>query len=294
MPSRRLPPWIRTRLPAATDLAELLDTTYGQGLATVCREARCPNRGTCSASKTATFLILGDHCTRNCQFCAVRHGTPAAPPQDEPQRVAEAVVTLGLRHVVITSVTRDDLPDGGAGIFAETVEAVRARSESTTVEVLVPDFQGSVDALSKVIAARPEVLGHNVETVPRLYTQVRAGASFDRSLTLLRRVAQHGEGIVSKSGIMLGLGESGEEVFEVLRTLANAGCAVVTIGQYLAPSSRHHPVDRFVSPEEFAELEAVGVGFGIRKVVAGPLVRSSFKAGEILADLKACRGPREG
>ncbi len=283
----RLPQWLRTRLPPASALVAIERATYAKGLSTVCREARCPNQGECARRGTATFLILGDRCTRNCRFCAVRHGTPEAPAFDEPELVADAVAALGLRHAVVTSVTRDDLPDGGADQFARTIRAVRRVSPQTTIEVLVPDFRASADALYRVIDAGPDVVNHNLETVPRLYPVLREGASYRRSLELLRRVRERNKEIITKSGIMVGVGEMRIEVEDVTRDLVSADCIVLTIGQYLRPSRLHHPVARFVPPEEFAELEVMALGLGIRKVASGPLVRSSYHAGAILDELRS-------
>jgi len=286
MPTRRLPPWIHNTLPTAAAVAEMRGNTYGKGLHTVCREARCPNEGACSAKGTATFLILGARCTRNCRFCAVSHGKPSALNDSEADLVASSVAAMRLRHVVITSVTRDDLPDGGASVFSQTVRAVRKSSNRTTVEVLIPDFQGSGDALRTVIASRPDVIGHNLETVPRLYPLLRQGAFYKRSLELLRRAGEWGGGIVTKSGIMVGVGETREEIMDVVRDLVEAKCAVLTIGQYLRPTARHHPIHRFVPPQEFDSLRELAVAAGIKVVLAGPLVRSSFRAGEIFEKLR--------
>ncbi len=232
-------------------------------------------------------MILGDHCTRDCEFCAVGHGRPEPIMEHEPAEVAQSVRSLGLAHAVITSVTRDDLADGGAWVFAETVRAVRNFSPSTTVEVLVPDFQGCSVALGKVIDSAPDVINHNLETVPRLYADLRHGASYQRSLTLLRRVVDHGREIVTKSGIMVGLGETREELAGLFADLGGAGCQVLTIGQYLQPTPSHHPIIRFVPPEEFEELHQQALAAGVKKVTAGPLVRSSYRAGEVLRELRA-------
>jgi lipoyl synthase len=291
MSSTRLPPWLRTALLTASACAHVRSQTYHKNLATVCREARCPNQGECGSAGVATFLLLGDLCTRNCGFCAVKHGLPRQVDPDEPFLVADAVKSLGLKHAVVTSVTRDDLADGGAWLFAETVRAVHRECPEVGVEVLIPDFQGSDTALAAVIDSRPEVIGHNVETVPRLYS-VRQGASYARSIGIVERVAETSPGVVTKSGIMVGMGESRPEILAVMRDLASAGCMVMTIGQYLRPTSGHHPVERFVHPEEFRELEALGLDCGIRRVVAGPLVRSSYKAAEVFAELSHAAGSR--
>jgi lipoyl synthase len=287
MPTRRLPEWIRSVSPAAGMSAHIRRNTYDKGLPTVCTEARCPNRAECSRNGTATFLILGDRCTRDCRFCAVRHGTPSALDPHEAERVASAIAALDLRHAVVTSVTRDDLPDGGAAAFAGTIRAIRHSSPSTTIEVLVPDFRGKNESVDQVIRAEPDVIGHNVEMVPRLYPAVRPAASYERSLEVVRRVAASGSGIVSKSGIMVGMGESLEETVRVIDDLVQVGCLVLMIGQYLQPTRGHWPVARFVSPQEFAALRELALAAGIRQVASGPLVRSSYRSGEILAKLRA-------
>jgi lipoic acid synthetase len=249
----------------------------GLDLHTVCEEAHCPNLGECWSRGTATFMILGEVCTRACGFCAVRTGLPAQPPDpDEPRRVADAVARMGLRHAVVTSVNRDDQPDGGASIFAATIAAIRARTPSCAVEVLIPDFKGRWDALDVVLGARPDVLNHNVETVPRLYREARSGASFPRSLELLRR--SRDAGLLTKSGVMVGLGEEREELEETIRAIRSAGTDVLTVGQYLRPSPRHLPVRRYWSPEEFDALRTLALSLGFAHVESGPLVRSSYHA----------------
>jgi lipoic acid synthetase len=244
----------------------------------VCEEARCPNVGECFENGTATFLILGDVCTRACAFCAVTSGRPTALDAAEPLKVARAASRLGLRHAVVTSVTRDDLPDGGASIFAATIGAVRRLSPGTSVEVLIPDFQGSHDALAAVMAARPDVLNHNLETVPRLYRRVRPKAVYARSLGLLARVAEMDGDVITKSGLIVGLGEERDELLTVMADLVAVGCRVLTIGQYLQPTARHLPVARYYHPDEFAELAGEGRRLGFRHVESGPLVRSSYHA----------------
>jgi lipoic acid synthetase len=249
----------------------------GLELHTVCEEAHCPNLGECWGRGTATFMILGEVCTRACGFCAVKTGLPGTPPDpDEPRRVGEAVERMGLRHAVVTSVNRDDWPDGGAAVFAATIAEIRARVPGCAVEVLIPDFKGRWDALQTVLDARPDVLNHNVETVPRLYRTVRAGASFSRSLELLRRSSE--QGLRTKSGIMLGLGEERAEVEETVRAIRDAGTEILTVGQYLRPSPQHLPVRRYWTPQEFCELAAFARGLGYRHVESGPLVRSSYHA----------------
>lgn len=286
----RHPSWLRRSLPSARALAEIRSVTYGCGLATVCREARCPNQGECYAEHTATFLILGDTCTRNCAFCAVTHGVPVPLRSDEPEAVARAARNMGLSHVVVTSVTRDDLPDGGASVFAATIHAVRAAIDGATVEVLVPDFGGSIDALQQVVDAGPDVINHNLETVRRLYAAVRDRASYERSLELLDRCRNLNGNIITKSGIMVGLGETTEEILALIQDVAHTGCRAMTIGQYLRPTSRHRPVERFYTPDEFAELEQSARSIGIREVCAGPLVRSSYRAAAVLRRLKGEAG----
>ena len=273
------PDWLKVRLPTGDDYFRLKGIMRDKGLHTVCEEARCPNVAECWGQGTATFMILGDVCTRSCGFCAVKTGLPQVLDQDEPRRVADAVEAMGLTHAVITSVNRDELPDGGAAMFARTIEAVRERMPETSIEVLIPDFKGSRASLETVLGARPEILNHNIETVPRLYRHVRPGARFAQSVELLRRVKEIRNDIVSKTGIMLGLGENLDEVEAVMRELVDdAGVDVFTIGQYLQPTKEHLPVERFVHPDEFRELAERGRAAGFRHVEAGPLVRSSYHA----------------
>lgn len=279
---RRLPPWLRVRLPRDASFGATASTVAAGGLRTVCRGARCPNIFECFSRGTATFLILGGVCTRGCAFCNIAPGTPDPVEPDEPERLGRAVAELGLTHAVVTSVTRDDLPDGGAGHFAATIAAVRRFSPGTTVEVLTPDFGGDAAALDVVLAAGPDVFNHNVETVPRLYPTVRRGAAYGRSLDVLARAAVRG-GMMVKSGFMLGLGETMEEVAEVLADLAGAGCRVVTVGQYLRPGRRNLPVARYVPPVEFEAVAALGRERGVPEMVCAPLVRSSYRAGETVA-----------
>jgi lipoic acid synthetase len=249
-------------------------------LHTVCESARCPNRQTCFAASTAAFMILGDICTRNCTFCAVQKGEPHPGNVTEPERCVAAVERLGLKHVVITSVTRDDLPDGGAAHFARTLQAVHAYSRQITTEVLIPDFGGSAGSLRMVVEAQPDVLNHNVETVPRLYPEVRPQAVYRRSIELLKLVKSFDTQLLTKSGVMLGLGESKQEIAAVMSDLRRAGCDFLTIGQYLPPSLGHHELVRYVPPEEFEDYRALGEEMGFASVVSGPLVRSSFHAAE--------------
>jgi lipoyl synthase len=275
---RRHPPWLKVRLPGGPGYGETRALVRELGLHTVCEEAACPNIGECWAHRTATFMLLGDTCTRNCAFCAVTHGRPLEVDLEEPEKVAEAVARLALAHVVVTSVDRDDLPDGGAGHFAATARAIKRRVPSTRVEALVPDFRGRLASVRTVVEAPVDVFNHNVETVPRLYKQVRPGARYERSLAVLEAAADPNKRRVTKAGLMVGIGERTDEVRAVLRDLRAVGCDIVTIGQYLRPSATNAPVDRYVHPSEFDALrqEAVAMGFG--HVEAGPLVRSSYHA----------------
>jgi lipoic acid synthetase len=273
------PAWIRARAPQGPGYERLLGLMRGLDLHTVCEEAHCPNLGECWSRGTATFMILGDVCTRACGFCAVKTGLPEAPPDPaEASRVGEAVARMGLRHAVVTSVNRDDRTDGGAGVFAATIAEIRARVPGCAVEVLIPDFKGRWEALQIVIDARPDILNHNVETVPRLYRTVRPGASFSRSLELLAR--SKAAGLLTKSGIMVGLGEERGEVEETIRAIRGSNTDILTVGQYLRPSPQHLPVRRYYSPDEFAELKAFALGLGYGHVESGPLVRSSYHADE--------------
>ena len=276
--ARRHPPWIRVRAPAGEAVAATHGIVRSLGLTTVCEEARCPNIGECWAQRTATFMLLGDRCTRNCQFCAVDHGQPRGVDHDEPRRVGEAVARLGLRYVVVTSVNRDDLPDGGAAHFAETARQVRVRVGDCTVEVLIPDFQGDHAALARVVESPIGVLSHNIETVPRLYKSVRSGSRYERSLGVLAEAKCLRPGLRTKTGLMLGLGEEPREVLAVLRDLRAVGCDVLTLGQYLRPSKEQLPIVRYVAPEDFATLEEEARDLGFVHVEAGPLVRSSYHA----------------
>jgi lipoyl synthase len=281
-PPRRLPDWLKRDLPRGNENFFTHDLLRELHLETVCENARCPNRPECYSRRTATFMVLGNVCTRPCGFCSVQRGTPLDVEDDEPARVAEAAARLGLRHVVITSVTRDDLPDGGAEHFFRCVVAVRART-GAAVEVLTPDFLGDPAAIDRVLAARPEVFNHNLETVPRLYRKVRGRADYRRSLDLLDRVKRRAPQVVTKSGLMLGLGETADELFDVFADLRAVRCDVLTLGQYLAPTLKHIPVARFVPPAEFDRLAALARPLGFRQVVAGPYVRSSYHAGEMVS-----------
>jgi len=274
----RHPPWLKVRAPGGPGFSETRAAVKELGLHTVCEEAHCPNIGECWGHKTATFMLLGDTCTRNCGFCAVAHGRPLVVDPEEPQRVAVAVARLGLRHVVVTSVNRDDLPDGGAAHFAATARAVKARLPECRVEVLVPDFRGNLDAVFTVAAAPIDVFNHNIETVPRLYKRVRPGAEYPRSLSILAAARRARTNLVTKAGLMLGLGERSEELVSVFADLRSAGCEVLTLGQYLRPAAENLPVERYVPPEEFAALGKCARALGFHHVEAGPLVRSSYHA----------------
>jgi lipoyl synthase len=277
----RKPGWIGRPLPSDPAFSRVRFLLEEQGLYTVCREARCPNQGECFSRGTAVFLILGDSCTRRCRFCAVTQRAPERPDPDEPGRVAEAAVRMSLDYVVVTSVTRDDLADGGAGFFAETIHCLRARRPSARIEVLIPDFQGDEAALRTVLDARPDVLNHNLETVARLYSEVRPQAVYPRSLELLGRAAALAPGITVKSGLMLGLGERRKEVESALRDLLAAGCRILTLGQYLQPKRGCLPVARYLTPEEFDAWREAALGMGFAQVASGPLVRSSYHAEEL-------------
>ena len=276
--ARRHPPWLKVRAPGGPGFAETMATVRELGLHTVCQEARCPNIGECWGHRTATFMLLGDTCTRNCGFCAVTHGRPRAVDPGEPVRVASAIARLGLRHVVVTSVNRDDLPDGGAAHFAATARAIERLVPVCRVEVLVPDFQGNLASVAEVVASPIDVFNHNLETVPRLYRRVRAGARYERSLAVLEAARRRGERLLTKTGLMLGLGETQDELVSVFADLRRIGCDILTLGQYLRPSAEHLPVERYVPPEEFAALRAEALVLGFRHVEAGPLVRSSYHA----------------
>jgi len=273
---QRRPEWLKVRVPGGENYARLKAIIDSNRLHTVCQEARCPNAGECWNNGTATFMILGDVCTRSCGFCAVKTGKPTELDADEPARVARAVSLLGLRHAVITSVNRDELYDGGAQIFAETIRQVRASNPGIRIEVLIPDFRGEEFALDIVLDALPDILNHNMETVPRLYPIVRPQAKYERSLTLLNRARRRG--FITKTGLMLGIGERIDEVVGVLKDLRREDCVILTLGQYLQPTKEHLPVDRFVHPEEFRKLKEIGLEMGFRHVESGPLVRSSYHA----------------
>ena len=276
----RKPPWLKVRAPGGSNYAEIRRLMRGLGLHTVCEEARCPNIGECWEHRAATFMVLGDVCTRNCAYCAVAHGTPVEYDPEEPVRLAQAVELIGLRHVVITSVDRDDLPNGGAEIFAECAMEIHARLPDTTVELLIPDFKGSERALRIVVEAGPDILNHNLETVRRLYRMARPGGDYQRALELLRRAKTMNTSLVTKSGLMCGLGEEWDELLGAMHDLCRQRVDLLTIGQYLRPSTNHLPVARYYTPAEFDELRDAGLQMGFRHVEAGPLVRSSYHAWE--------------
>jgi len=275
------PPWLKKRIPAVQDIQKVKSILEETTLHTVCEEARCPNLGECFAKGTATVLILGRICTRNCGFCAVEHGTTVPPDEKEPENVAQAVKKMGLQYVVITSVTRDDLPDGGASHFAKIIQAIRALERKIKVEVLIPDFKGDLSSLITVLQESPDVLNHNIETIPRLYPEVRPQANYQRSLNLLKKSKEFYPHILTKSGFMLGLGEKEEEVLALLRDLREVRCDFLTIGQYLQPRPDRLPVVRYVSPEEFEKYKRVGEEMGFTSVSSGPFVRSSFRASQM-------------
>lgn len=276
----RKPDWLKVRFPAGPNYARIDRLHREQGLHSVCRSAACPNQGECWEQGTATFMILGDHCTRDCRFCNVTHETPLPVDPQETDKVAKAIAELNLNHAVITSVTRDDLEDGGAAQFAAVTRAIHAYRPECRVELLVPDLQGNHEALSTILMAKPDIFGHNLETVPRLYPLARAGADYRRSLNLLAAAAQAAPDIPTKSGLMLGMGETMDEIPTVMQDLQKAGCRMLTLGQYLQPTRHHLPVVRYVEPSEFSSLRDIGLQLGFAHVEAGPLVRSSYHAAE--------------
>ena len=280
----RAPAWIREKALDLSQLHDIKKTMRRRGLHTVCEEARCPNRSECFSRGTATFLLLGDVCTRACGFCDIRTGRPTFDDPNEPAKVADAVREMGLKFVVLTSVDRDDLPDGGSRHFAATIQAIRALDASIGVEVLTPDFRGRRESVEEVVAAKPDVFNHNVETVPRLYLQVRRGARIDRSLNVLSAAKEVDPGMTTKSGFMVGLGETFPECVELMRSLRDAHVDIVTIGQYLRPSRENLPVVDYLEPAVFDELRAAGEAMGFRNVFAGPFVRSSYRAEEALME----------
>ena len=287
VPIERKPEWIRTRLKTGPQFTEIHALVKSEGLHTVCQEAGCPNIYECWEDREATFLIGGEQCTRRCDFCQIDTGKPSPLDRDEPRRVAESVRTMGLRYATVTGVARDDLPDEGAWLYAETVRQIHELNEGTGVEVLIPDFSGNPELLGEVFAAAPEVLAHNVETVPRLFKRIRPAFTYERSLDVITQART--AGLVTKSNLILGMGEEIDEVHQALHDLHAAGCELVTITQYLRPSPRHHPVERWVRPEEFVELDAYATEVGFLGVMSGPLVRSSYRAGRLYAQVIATR-----
>jgi len=287
MPVRgRKPPWLRVRLPTGEAQAKVREMMRSKKLHTICEEAHCPNIGECWGRGTATFLILGDVCTRSCRFCAVKRGRPETIDWTEPLRVAQAVANMKLRHAVITSVNRDELPDGGAAVYAETIRQIRQRAPKCTIELLIPDFLGDRESLAIVMDAKPEILGHNVETAPRLYRYVRPQAKYQRSLEVLRMAKDLDPTALTKSGIMVGLGENRDEIEQVMADLRSVEVDIMTIGQYLRPTETHLTVVRYWTPEEFAELKDIGYAAGFRWVESGPLVRSSYRAEQQARELR--------
>jgi lipoyl synthase len=278
----RLPSWFKVQAQTGPDYLDVKQTMERLGLHTICEEAGCPNRWECWNARTATFLILGDICTRRCHYCSVETGRPLPVDEREPSRVAEAVRALGLRHAVITSVNRDELPDGGAWVFAETIRQTRRLNQNCTIEVLIPDFEGDAEALATVCAEKPEILNHNIETVRRLFPSIRPQGKYQRSIDLLARAKQHG--MKTKSGLILGMGETLDEAREVMRNLRAVDCDIITIGQYLQPSRDHLPVARFYDPSEFVLLKEEGLAMGFSHVESGPLVRSSYHASQQVSD----------
>ncbi|RCG28249.1 lipoyl synthase [Sphaerisporangium album] len=278
-PIERKPPWIKTRLRNGPNFNEIKNLVKDQGLHTVCQEAGCPNISECWEDREATFLIGGDQCTRRCDFCQIDTGKPKEYDRDEPRRVAESVVQMGLRYATVTGVARDDLPDGGAWLYAETARQIHAQVPGCGVELLVPDFNGHRDQLDEVFSSRPEVFAHNIETVPRIFKRIRPAFRYERSLQVITMA--HEAGLVTKSNLILGMGEEREEIVEAMRDLRTAGCDLLTITQYLRPTPRHHPVDRWVKPQEFAELQKEAEAIGFAGVMSGPLVRSSYRAGRL-------------
>ncbi|HEY6103858.1 MAG TPA: lipoyl synthase [bacterium] len=288
LPARR-PEWLKARLPTGQNYTDLLGIMRTQTLHTVCEEARCPNLGECWERRTATFLILGNVCTRNCSYCAIVHGLPTELDLEEPARVADAVRAMGLRHAVITSVNRDDLADGGAGVYAALIRRIHETSPECTVEVLIPDLKGDAPALRTILEAAPEILAHNIESVRRVFKVVRHGGNYERTLDLLRRAKAWGYTSFTKSGIILGMGETWDELLQTMDDLREVDCDVLTLGQYLRPGPDYHPIDRYYTPVEFAELQKIGLAKGFRYVESGPLVRSSYRADEQAAAVRAFR-----
>lgn len=286
MNRKKLPYWLKKKIPNMKAIGEMEKILRDHGLHTVCESALCPNLGECFQRKTATFMILGNICTRNCRFCAVAKGKPLPVYKDEPENIAKVANLLKLSHVVITSVTRDDLEDGGANQFADCIKEIRKLESAPSIEVLIPDFSGNFKNLNIVLAYFPDVLNHNVETVKRLYLEIRPGADYIRSLRILKKAKKYSKNIIIKSGFMVGLGEKWEEIISLLRDLSDVNCDIVTIGQYLQPSENHIPIDKFYTPDEFINLKQIALEMGIKYVESGPFVRSSYKASDALKYLK--------
>ena len=289
VPIERKPEWIKTRATMGPEYTELRDLVQREGLHTVCQEAGCPNIYECWEDREATFLIGGDQCTRRCDFCQIDTGRPLPLDRDEPRRVAESVATMGLRYATITGVARDDLVDGGAWLYAETVRAIHELNPGTGVELLAPDFNAVPELLAEVFASRPEVFAHNIETVPRIFKTIRPGFRYERSLDVIR--SARADGLVTKSNLILGMGEERAEISQALQDLREAGCDLITITQYLRPSKKHHPVTRWVKPEEFVELQAEAEQIGFAGVMSGPLVRSSYRAGRLYRQARQAHRP---
>jgi lipoyl synthase len=287
-PIEKKPEWIKTRASMGPEYRELQALVKSEGLHTVCQEAGCPNIFECWEDREATFLIGGDQCTRRCDFCQIDTGKPDPLDRDEPRRVAESVRTMGLRYATVTGVCRDDLPDEGAWLYAETIRQIHALNPDTGVEMLAPDFSGNADLLGQIFDAEPEVFAHNVETVPRIFRRIRPGFRYDRSLEVLTMARERG--LVTKSNLILGMGETRDEISDAMAQLRNAGCELLTITQYLRPSVRHHPIERWVKPEEFVELRDEALGLGFAGVMSGPLVRSSYRAGRLYRQAMEQRG----
>ncbi len=283
----RLPSWFKQELPNAA-AQRTKQVILGGELNTVCQAALCPNISDCFGKSQATFMILGKYCTRNCRFCNVSIDKNRTVPNDEPQRIVKAVKALGLRYVVITAVTRDDLDDGGASQFVKVIELLRDTDQDLKIEVLIPDFKGNLESLVKVVNARPFVLAHNLETIKRLYNKIRPEADYERSLNLLKKAKELSASLITKSSLMLGFGEREEEIIIALQDLRKSGCAIVSLGQYLAPSALHYPVKEFVSPEQFRKYYDIGIKLGFKRVLSGPRVRSSYGAGELSKELELC------
>jgi lipoic acid synthetase len=277
---QRKPEWLKVKFPGGPEYNRIDRYHRQQGLNSVCRSAACPNQGECWSKGTATFMILGDSCSRQCRFCNVQSSDLFAPDPEEPKKVATAIAELKLNHAVITSVTRDDLADGGASHFVALVKEIRNKAQNCRIELLIPDLQGNWQALAEIVASEPDIIGHNIETVPRLYRQVRPEAIYQRSLELLSQLRQLSSTVITKSGLMLGMGETEAEIRQVMQDLRANHCQILTLGQYLAPTSEHHPVDRFVTPDEFQQLARHGEALGFEHVESGPLVRSSYHAEE--------------